>query len=346
MKKTLYTLLLATMFPCALANQQYWVEGVSLEKGGWVDADKSKSSQYSEETGWFNNDYNTGDGFLCWAASASDIVTWWHQQNPGAAQLNPDAPSSKDDIWQLFKDNYYNQSGSADHGVNWYINGTMTTVEPYPKPAASTNGGYYTGLTVETQYYDIRQFDPAYKVIDDEIWCMPDDSDPKVDVYLEMATAMKSLITDGYIISLGISGASGGKHATTLWGIETDEAGYLTRMWITDSDDYLNGYGVGLIELECGKINNEIMLTDEIKYGDLYAYGIYSPNTTYQESQFPLKVGRPWYSYDYENGRNDYFYEFTGIKISSVASQNVPEPATGTLSLLALAGRCVRRRRK
>lgn len=103
--KTLLALLLATLAPCSFAKQ-YWVKGVDTT-GGWVDVDKARNQHYNEfenevrvgankgSSGYFDNDRSTGDGFLCWAASATNILTWWHRQNPGAAQTNKKAPVGK-----------------------------------------------------------------------------------------------------------------------------------------------------------------------------------------------------------------------------------------------------------
>ena len=342
MKKTLLTIL-AALTPCAFANE-YWVDGVSVANGGWVDQDKDRSPEYNKYgPGYFNNDRETGDGFLCWAASATDILTWWHELNPGAQAMNPEAPHEQGEIWQLFKSNYFNDSGSASAGIEWYMNGLTTIVEPTPRKNPPSQGGYFQDLVVDVQNYDIRQFDPAYFEYEGELWYNFEYDGPKVDVYLAISQKMVELFQDGYIISLGVSSEYGDKHATTLWGIKTDDAGYLTKMWITDSDDALNGYGTGLIELDCTQIVNQLML-GQIHAGDMLAYGITSTGKVYQDGEFEEKEGRLWY--DCKEPRNDYFYDFTAIKMPLVANQGVPEPATGTLSLLALAGLAARRRRK
>lgn len=357
MKKTL--LILAALAPCAFA-EQFWVGGVN-ENGGWVDQDKDRNAEYNEyryneatygwdkvtpgtgNSGYFNNDRNSGDGFMCWAASATDILTWWHQQNPGAQAQNPAAPHEQGEIWELFKSNFYNDSGSADAGIQWYMKGIQPEWEPYPRPE-NTIEGYYPSLTLESSYYDIRSFDSAWESPWDYNW---DAGTTKESVCLEMAKKITSLISDGYIISLGISGSEGGKHATTLWGVETDDAGYLTKMWITDSDDKLNGYGTGLIELTCAPVENDVVIVEGYDpIGKLAAYGIQSPNHVYEEEEFKdAKAGRMWYDYT-SDGRMDYFYDFSAIKMPLVANPDVPEPATGTLGLLALAGLAARRRRK
>lgn len=347
MKKTLITILLASLATSAFAKQ-YWVTGVN-ENGGWVDVNKARNDTYGEYNGWFNNDRDKGDGFLCWAASASDIITWWHQLNPGAAELNPSAPAKQGEVWQLFKANFWNDSGSAGAGVAWYMQGVMPSVEPYPRNGAAP-GGYYSDLVTTFKSYNITDFDPAFKYFPDAgtSWYLPDPSDPVVDVHKAIADEMSNLIDQGYIISLGIGGETGSKHAVTLWGLETDENGYLSKMWITDSDDWLNEYGPqeepgeALIELICEPQNVDVTL-GAVKVGEEAIYTITSPGTTYQGSN-PNKEGRLWYSG--EDGRTDYFYDFTAFKMPVVANQGVPEPTTGTLGLLALAGLAERRRRK
>ena len=342
MQKTLLALLLATLAPCSFAKQ-YWVKGVDTT-GGWVDVDKARNQHYNEfenevrvgankgSSGYFDNDRSTGDGFLCWAASATNILTWWHRQNPGAAQTNKKAPAGKKEIWQLFKKSFVNDSGSAEAGIRWYMKGIVPQAEPTPKPGIS-QGNYYSGLKVEAEHYDIRQFDPAWVENGGEPVYNMDYDGPKVDVYLKIADKITTLLKNGYIISLGISGEGGGKHATTLWGAETDDkTGHLARIWITDSDDALNGYGSGLIELECSDLENELTLgTGEFTFpvGKLLAYGIRSVGKEYQEAEFrDKKASRLWY--DCTKGRNDYFYDFTAIKMPAVGGQGNPKQGTGT----------------
>lgn len=345
MTKTLLTILFASFATSAFANEQYWVHGVDKDTG-WVDQDKERSLGYNQYgPGYFNNDAEKGDGFLCWAASATDIITWWHQLNPGAQVMNPVAPHEQGAIWDLFKANFVNASGTASAGIEWYMNGLTTIAEPTPRANPTSKGDYYHDMVADIKHYDIREFDPYWIEYEGELIYFPDMYEgPVVDVYKDVANTMTTLLQDGYIISLGISDEDGAKHATTLWGVETDKDGYLTKMWITDSDDALNGYGSGLIELDCDKITNQLML-GEIHAGDMYAYGITSTGKEYAEEEFQeTKAGRLWY--DCNEPRNDYFYDFTAIKLSTVAYQGVPEPTTGTLSLLALAALAARRRRK
>lgn len=362
MKKTLLSILLAALLPNAFARE-IWVEGVSRESG-WVDINKTKNNEknaynghdYAGEgngtSGWFYNDYNNGDGFLCWAASAADILTWWHEQNPGAAKENPVAPSTKDDIWNAFRQNFYNDSGSTEKGIEWYMDGTTYKANPTPKESAKNSGSYYADLECDSQYRPCISYDPRFTP-----WMewMPDAELGDVDIWRDIATDMADYISNGYIITLGIGGLNGTKHAVTLWGLDISDEGYLTKMWITDSDDYLNGYGLensGLIELTCTKIQEEMYADKDQKYfqGLMTSYGITSEGTVYDDTEVLDKQGRLWYEYNTNaaNQRQDYFYEYTAIKLPTMKLQGqaAPEPGAPALALLGLAGLCLRRRRR
>ena len=108
-------------------------------------------------------------------------------------------------------------------------------------------------------------------------------------------------------------------HAITLWGVEYDEAGNLTTLWLTDSDDYLHqlfSVSVTLNEAEnkiyLGELKDGKYICDAYKgYENVYIGGVYALDTE-----------------------------------ASDAWQLVPEPTTATLSILALAGLAARRRRR
>lgn len=52
---------------------EVWAPGVS-QSGGWVDYNKSVI-----------NNGPMADTAMCWAASSSNIIKWWMNNNPGAA---------------------------------------------------------------------------------------------------------------------------------------------------------------------------------------------------------------------------------------------------------------------
>ena len=107
-------------------------------------------------------------------------------------------------------------------------------------------------------------------------------------------------------------------HAITLWGVEYDEDGKLTTLWLTDSDDYIHqlfSVAVTLDDKEnkiyLGELVDGKYICDAYKgYENVYIGGVYAIDTS-----------------------------------ESAGWQLIPEPTTATLSLLALAGLAARRRR-
>ncbi len=132
-------------------------------------------------------------------------------------------------------------------------------------------------------------------------------------------TDFASILEDS-VISLAIFDDNKLAHAITLWGVEYDEHGKLTTLFLTDSDGYKNqlfSVSVTLNEAENkiyfgSLVDGKYICNVEAYQGleNVYIGGVCAIDT-YEASQWKL----------------------------------VPEPTTATLSLLALAGLAMRRRR-
>ena len=126
-------------------------------------------------------------------------------------------------------------------------------------------------------------------------------------------------VLESSAISLAILDDDTLGHAITLWGVEYDEDGKLTTLWLTDSDDYIHqlfSVSVTLDDKEnkiyLGNLVDGKYICDAYKgYENVYIAGVYAIDTSEADE---------W--------------------------QLIPEPTTATLSLLALAGLAARRRRK
>lgn len=100
-------------------------------------------------------------------------------------------------------------------------------------------------------------------------------------------------------------------------------------MWVTDSDDKNSAVfktDLDLIELICTPTSKH----RDLGYGQFLDYDAYS---------IVAKDGL-WYTGD----QNEYIDSFSWL--SATVQWTVPEPATGTLGLVALAALAARRRRK
>ena len=123
--------------------------------------------------------------------------------------------------------------------------------------------------------------------------------------------AMCQLVVDalesGYALTLNTSG-----HALTLWGVEyekNDKGTLITKAWVTDSDDHKNQL-----------VESSGFVVKSVKDGaDGEAIAMYLPT--------------------YTDGTS-----FVWGVVSGMRTDIIPEPTTGTLSLLALAALAARRR--
>ena len=235
MKKTLTLLaLIAALMPMVPMNSNaesvtYWVKGVWNEEtqtaDGWLDANKRWGS-YS-------------DGQLCWAATCSNLVTWWQQQN---AEFIPDrAPTELADVWNTYRLTFDNNGGDIGQGLHWWLDGNYGKglgekelkgrIGDFVNGEATLkreDGGFYKG----SLWQEIVEGRDLYTI-----------SSAGFDL-TDMSSSLISAISQGYGVGLSwvtpspytTSGTMG--HAVTVWGAVYDtESGLLTALYLTDSDD-------------------------------------------------------------------------------------------------------------
>lgn len=94
-----------------------------------------------------------------------------------------------------------------------------------------------------------------------------------------------------------------------------------------------NAFGLGTTEAELLSLAS----SETIDMIDLISFANASSLNSVEDTIVTLK---------YYDGTELKTYETTSVTIGQIASTSVPEPTTATLSLLALAGLCTRRRRK
>lgn len=235
MKKTLTLLaLIAALMPMVPMNSNaesvtYWVKGVWNEEtqtaDGWLDANKRWGS-YS-------------DGLQCWAATCSNLVTWWQQQN---AEFIPDrAPTELADVWNTYRLTFDNNGGDIGQGLHWWLDGDYGKglgekelkgrIGDFVHGEATLkreDGGFYKG----SLWQGIVEGRDLYTI------------SPVGSTLTEMSSSLVNAISQGYGVGLSwvtpspytTSGTMG--HAVTVWGAEYNtESGLLTALYLTDSDD-------------------------------------------------------------------------------------------------------------
>ena len=271
-----------------------FAEGVTLTSG-WYDVNKMAQG-------------NKGDINMCWAAASSNMIQWWQDRYVAAGNKLPSKAingrgtkmHSGDTfnrtyelaLMDMFREEWDNSRGcSSTEGIPWYFEGVnlgeMASAGSQAVPL--TDGGYWKDIwsTIKPMLY--CEYDYMFKNYSNLYtaqyvsfggWASEWDNQPVKKGEDALAAFSKCVVDfiDRGIASMTISLNSNGGllHATTLWGYEIDnETGYVTRIWITDSDDLetepkqelLNEYNVSAIDGD-----HKIAITSEsVRYRKAYA---------------------------------------------------------------------------
>ena len=246
----------------------FWTEGVS-ETGGWYDANK------------LDNSDGDADDYMCYAASAANVIAWWQDSTVGST-LTSEAPKQLSDIWQTMinANERWEEGGESLGVVNWWVSGIYC---PEDKEDTDAWARFY----LLTEDFDDDELIPVtlsptngyyfdqYGLTQEKL------SDFLVDLqmYTETMTGINfgEILNRGNAITLSIVPEEDEEagHAITLWGVEYDEEGTLTTMWITDSDD--GAEKLVKISVRVDKENDKIWLGEEYdKEYHYYLTGVYA----------------------------------------------------------------------
>lgn len=285
------------MKTCFLAILAFLCTAVSTRAGEvWA-------SGVSRDTGWY--DMNKSDDFvhggadsdMCWLAAGSNSIAWW-QDTSNAITFRPEGLTTAEDIWNMCKESFVNDGGSSYSFWTWYFNGYGISASKLTS-AGVHRGNYYAGLVTEEDYLaSLRR-----------AW--------NLDASLDICCCLKA----GCLMTLNIF-SDKLSHVITLWGVEYDDAsGYITKFFVTDSDDAGQGFEDGLFTLNCEIVKQE----DD----DRMRYHIYTEGKTNAQGA-------------------EYYAKEDGVLISwyeVLQASRVPEPAGAIFLLPALAALALRRRR-
>ena len=273
-------------------NTIVFAEGVTLASG-WYDVNKKGAG-------------DNGDINMCWAAAASNMIQWFQDRYKADGNSLPtgavDGPGTKYygnfnpyelALMEVYHDQWDNShGGNVEYAIPWYFEGKLYGGEYASNTAKpNTSGGYWNSVWSSVKpniYYGYKsslfpsQYPEMYTYCYENYWLWGAGSSLQgqerlayvsnliVEVFKHgMASLTVSLSAD--IMSL--------HHAVTLWGYEIDNAtGLLTRIWITDSDDFdkepktalLNEYSVSI-----GSGNAHPKFTGTTRYGSIYLVSIH-----------------------------------------------------------------------
>lgn len=248
-------------------NQTYWVYGVTapdfpgkenipskpvwqqdFEDGLWFRYSYEQSSpplldevQYltwKEGFGWFDCNksfgYN-GDGNMCWAASASNLVHWWMAQNrkyieaydkeygpeyndlprPEKYSKMTKANQQHSEVFNFFKSSFSNQGSWETGGTNWFVNGNRSKLTYCKRPEFH---GFF-----------------SHVFSTDDAIATETTNTSKENFNLWIKDAFRYNRAIGFSV-YGFAGPNTGSHAMVIWGAEFDAEGNVAYVYFCDNN--------------------------------------------------------------------------------------------------------------
>jgi len=237
MKPSRAVLLSLLLVSTVAQAESVWAPGVS-QSSGWVDYNKDRGQAPGND-----------DSLMCWAASSSNIITWWQNQQNGTM---PDSiPTASP--WDVFRTITTDSGSNPRFALGWYVNGS--------------GGNTWTwDESNSTQYQSGGFLQSVYCTADNPVYIANRNTSAS-NTYAQ-AAALVGALDSGYAMTLevGIAGTTGNvpsSHAITLWGLDydTDKDGNIsiTGAYITDSDDS----HAGLVSCAVKLSENSIILTPQ-----------------------------------------------------------------------------------
>ncbi|WP_303912857.1 IdeS/Mac family cysteine endopeptidase [Bacteroides mediterraneensis] len=202
---------------------------------------------WKEGCGWYDCnktfEYKGGDGNMCWAATASNLLHWWLHHNRKYVQAyekaHPGNPCPKEyrqmtekdqnhsDIFNFFKKNFPNLGSWETGGVNWFINGDGQKLN------ANSNKDF-KGFFNEVFSKDNAVATDTYNM-----------SKENFNRWMKEAFRMNKAI--GFSV-FGFANAGSGMHAMTIWGAEFDANGNVAYLYFCDNNQSESDPNYGAIK--------------------------------------------------------------------------------------------------
>ena len=260
-----------------------FAEGVTLSSG-WYDVNKMAAG-------------DNGDTMMCWAAAASNMIQWWQDRYVAAGFSLPAGAVSGEGtklhsgmgfgrcyelaLMDVFHSDWENltRGSQSDYAISWYFEGKLNGGEyasagSHAKP--KTPGGYFKSVWNDIYphlYHEYEDGAVPWLCYDLYTTCFNNytlwGKKSGNECLMEFSDYIKTAIKRG-VASLTIQPGSDALHAITLWGYEmSNETGFVTRIWVTDSDDQITEpKTTELNEYKVTVSGSKIKLNGTTRYGE------------------------------------------------------------------------------
>ena len=285
---------------------EVWAPGVSME-GGWYDFNKYAKGGESNGTA----DYMKDDSLMCWAVSAANVIAWWQEQNSIKSENWYNTIPQGKDIHQTFVVHFANDGANPASAFQWWINGSTENLN---RRADFDDKSSWTSIDGNTYY-------PSYFYNGGFLTSTEYTSTPFYNIAADPVTIANT--------KLATNSTASQNRAI----VEALESGYALSLEVNTNDGTVGEHAITLWGVEYTEAaNGDITLTKAyITDSDDYYNGIVTATVDPKGYLVGMKI---------ENGS----YQITNAN-GMRTTVTIPEPATVTLSLLALCGLAARRRR-
>lgn len=199
------------------------------ENNNWWDVKKQNPTA---------NPDGVKDGMMCWAAASSNLLHWWiHNNLEYVKQYDYKGPDyewhsdqpQESDIFTLFVDTFEDEAGYTDSGLNWFIHGTPVS-SPSQMPGVNNPGGFFKDVFPEGVKLGANIAGNGKEIFNNTI---------------------KDAIANHKAVGVNI-GSVLSSHAVVIWGVEFDETGTVSHIYLVDNNDreQYEAHGYGCIRLK------------------------------------------------------------------------------------------------
>lgn len=213
------------------ANKTFWVSGVNVPPlEMWGNYAHRKGLEWKSGQGWYDCtkylDNKHDDENLCWAATCSNMIYWWLDQNKeNIVKFGYKGPkkyvSALDcEIFQYFNDHFDNYGCMIENGLDWFFNGKHiyggggnATSSEEPVNGWPAHKGFFKEVLGNSKFY-------------------------RISTGADFNENLKIAFLNNESIGLDISVSAGkGAHAVTIWGAKFDENGNVCELYEVENND-------------------------------------------------------------------------------------------------------------
>lgn len=289
---------------------EVWAPGVSWE-GGWYDFNKYAKGGESNGT----SSYLKDDSLMCWAVSAANVIAWWQEQNNIQSENWYSTIPQGKDVHQTFVAVFDNDGANPASAFQWWIDGSTqnlpnrTSFDDNDTSSWTSIDGntYYPGPFYDGGFLTSTQYTstPFYNIAADPVTIADTKLATNGNSTTLQSRAIVEALESGYALSLEVTTGTG-----------------------TTGEHAITLWGVEYTEAANGDINlTKAYITDSDDYYD----GIVAATVDQKGYLCEMQIENGAYKITNANGMR--------------TTVTIPEPATVTLSLLALCGLAARRKR-